>query len=212
MMFKKLFNLILLCLLSSNIQAQNYSEWAYENQKGEIDTLIFKSQKKFSTHKILRDSILEVVTSRVNIPRYPESRHHAEMHLDSLIRNNKNGQYDSDIRFSKMELESIFQIIRIDSIEFALYAHDTIQINGERILLYLFSSNLEKGEWHEHNHNWLLNYAVGIGLVQCTYNCYVEYNEPKCYGSYRLLKSKKLSKKLNNLLKDLTVFTNQIRE
>lgn len=210
-MYLYFFSLILLCLLSSNLHAQNYSEWAFENKKGQIDTIVFKSHEDFSTHKILRDSMLEVATRKVNIPRYPEMRKHLESDLDSLIKNNKYNKYDSDIRFLKMELKSIFQIIKVDSIEFALYTHDTIQINGESILLYIFSSSLKKGEWHEHNSNWMLNYAVDIGLVQCSLSCNYEYFGSECFDSFRLLKHKNLSRKKNQLLGKLTLFCNQIR-
>jgi len=90
--------------------------------------------------------------------------------LDSLKQLPRDSSVLAAISNVNYQLTSQFQIISSDSIEYALYAMDTLVVKGRSIVIYAFSSNFES-KWNEDFDNWFFYYTREFGIINATYVC-----------------------------------------
>jgi|GEM_PF-6131659 len=161
---------ILLLLLSVN----GYSQCKYVWQKltfdgnGTGDTIV--NTDPFYTGAIDTSYTIDfgAIIRQIKNPRLPLHIQQRLQHdIDSLSGLSADS-FQREIEFRQYELESVFQVISVDNVEYVLYDIDTFNGNNLKIPVYKLSTSFYK-EWNEDFNNYMLYYTTEFGLLRSDY-------------------------------------------
>jgi hypothetical protein len=117
--------------------------------------------------------------SKIKAPRFDiETRHRIQSLIDSLSNINTKSistrdSLKNEITYLKYDLNSVFQTILLDGVEFALYKIDSVLIKPgtPRELIYVFSTSFIN-TWNEDFDSWRLFYNPTYGLLRYEYHSF----------------------------------------
>lgn len=162
---KRYFLLLVLLCCSHAVFSQCSSRWVEEGK-----TTIFASQQLYYSDAKYRKPIeFDSLVAQIRIPRLDSVTINIICSgIDSLKRLTRNDEIERELIFWEHDLNSVFQVITSDSIEFALYNIDTVLYEVDKkqvkVIVYKFSTSFWK-LWNEDFPNYYLYYTREFGVV-----------------------------------------------
>lgn len=198
---------VLLTFLFTSISLAGESQCIYQWRTicSERNTIGKVVDTHASLHPGLDDKKISVdfkaLIEKIKIPRFDSARiRRLQVLVDSLIKVKDKGALE-EAEHIKGDIVSVFQIIDIDRIQYALYGIDTFNSRRQTIVVYTFSTNFTD-RWNEDHNNYRICYTEEYGVIAASYtNIWDSVIE-----SYELVANCHLSQRGIAIVKQLVAF------